>query len=198
MKLSRTKNIFQSLFKLLSSKVNENEFTDFDKLWSLFIFFLLFIGANHSAKAQDSLVGGTLEENQVWSNTYTYIVYKDLRIPEGIKLTIEPGVTIKVNQGRGIYVLGGTLTIDGLTVEKIDSVYFVANHTDRSQDWKWNGISFTGCSGSTLNYLSYVNIVDAEIAVDIYNSEQIIIKNSSLLDNQNIGVRIFNSKNFIK
>lgn len=143
--------------------------------------------------SQDSLVGGTLSENTTWTNDYTYIVYKDLRIPKGITLKIEPGVTVKINQGRGIYVLEGNLAVSGKSGEGIDSIFFVANYTDRSQLWKWKGISFTGSGDGKLNYFEYVNIIDAEIAIDIFDSDSIRVENCSLLNNQNIGVRIFNS-----
>lgn len=145
--------------------------------------------------AQDSLVGGTLEQDEIWTKDYTYIIYKDLRIPEGITLTVMPGVTVKINQGRGIYILGGNMIVDGNHGGEVDSVFLIANHTERSQSWKWKGISFTGNGNELQNYFSYVNIFDAEIAIDIFGSDQVIIENCSLKDNQNIGVRIFSSKN---
>lgn len=145
--------------------------------------------------AQDSLVGGTLEQDEIWTKEYTYIIYKDLRVPEGITLTILPGVTVKINQGRGIYILGGNMVVDGNAGGEVDSINLIANYTDRSQSWKWKGISFTGNSSELQNYFSYVNIVDAEIALDIFGSDHVVIDNCSLKDNQNIGVRIFSSKN---
>jgi len=62
------------------------------------------------AMARDEIeVGGTLTQDEVWTNEHTYIVVQDLRIPDSVTLVIEAGVTGKVNQGRGIFVLGGYL-----------------------------------------------------------------------------------------
>jgi len=173
---------------------HDSSYRDNYKHWYLILTILVLSISGHSLIAQDSLVGGTLEEDQVWTNEYTYIVYKDIRIPEGITLSIQAGVTVKIDQGRGIFVLGGNMTVDGQHEEVIDSVNFMANHTSHRDGWKWKGISFTGVGGANMNYFSYANIVDAEIAFDIYNSEEVYIENSCILNNQNIGIRLFNSR----
>ena len=143
--------------------------------------------------ARDEIeVGGTLTQNEVWTNEHTYIVVQDLRIPDSVTLVIEAGVTVKVNQGRGIFVLGGNLRALG---QENDSVKFFANTGRGELDWKWKGISYTGSVGTDGNGLSYVHVSDAEIAVDMYNSEEIIIENSCFVKSQNIGVRLFNSRN---
>lgn len=148
-----------------------------------------------SVTAEDIFVGGQLEEDETWTKENTYIVFKDLRIPEGISLTIQAGVTVKIDQGRGIFVLGGTMTVDGRQGEMIDSVNFFANHVSRLDGWKWKGISYIGVSGEGLNKIAYAKIIDAEIAVGITASEEVIVENSSIIYNQHLGVRLLNSKN---
>ena len=147
-----------------------------------------------SVAAQDSLVGGALTENTEWTNDYTYIVFNDLRIPEGITLTIEAGVTVKIDQGRGIFVLGGNMTVDGQQDDIIDSVKFIPNHLSRLDGWKWKGISFIGAGGTGLNGISFTSIEDAEIAVEIIESEKLIIEDCRIENNQNLGIRLVNSK----
>ncbi len=158
----------------------------------ILLVFIISIGSNSAA--EEILVGGTLTEDEVWTNENVYIVYKDLRIPAGINLSIQAGVTVKIDQGRGILVLGGNLLVNGLQNDEIDSVNFLANHVDLRDGWKWKGISYTGVTGSELNKISYANITDAEIAIDIYNSQQIQVENTCILNSQNIGIRLYNSK----
>jgi len=143
--------------------------------------------------AQDEIeVGGTLTENEVWTKEHIYIVNKDLRIPDTVTLVIQEGVTVKIDQGRGIFVLGGNLFVQGL---ENDSVIFKANYARGEKDWYWKGISYTGVSGIGENSMAYAKLFNAEIAIDSYNSEDITINNSSFFSSQNIGVRLFNSRN---
>ena len=143
--------------------------------------------------AQDEIqVGGTLTENEVWTKEHIYIVFNDLRIPDTVTLFIQAGVQVKVDQGRGIFVLGGNLFVEG---QENDSVTFRANYTRDERDWFWKGISYTGVGGIGENSISYTKIINAEIAIDSYNSEDIVIQNSSIFGSQNIGVRLFNSRN---
>jgi len=156
--------------------------------------FLIFIAV--SGMADEIYVGGTMEQDEVWTKNNTYIVFQDLRIPQNITLTIEPGVDVKINQGRGIQVYGG-LIADGKLESSIDSIRFSANHTSRSKDWKWKGIIFIGVSEASNNIMSYVNITDAEVGIDIYISDHISIKNTSIFNSQQLGIRISNSNSII-
>ena len=157
--------------------------------------FLIFITA--SGIADEIYVGGTMEQDEVWTKNNTYIVFQDLRIPQNITLTIEPGVEVKINQGRGILVLKGSLVVDGEQNEIVDSINFSANYTSRFLDWKWKGIIFIGVSETNSNILSYANITDAEVGIDIYISDHISIKNTSILNSQQLGIRISNSSSIV-
>ncbi len=178
----------KSLYQIFGLNIGDNRV--FRILFTI-IFFLWFASY---VSAEEILVGGTLAEDEIWTNENVYVVYKDLRIPAGITLTIQSGVTVKVDQGRGILVLGGNLMVNGRQNNEIDSVNFLPNHVELRDGWKWKGISYTGVSGSELNKISYANITDAEIAIDIYNSQQVRIENTCILNNQNIGARLYNSK----
>ncbi len=147
------------------------------------------------AAAQDEIqVGGTLTEDAVWTKDHIYIVVSDLRIIQNVTLTIEPGVQIKVNQGRGIFVIKGNLLADGTLEDgSVDSIHFNANYTERDQRWKWKGLIFISISEAQNNILSYVSIKDAEVGLDIYVSDHFAVKNTSILNSQQLGIRISNS-----
>ena len=163
----------------------------FRRFW--FGLFLMTVVAGMKLSAQDEIqVGGTLTENEVWTPDHIYIVYKDLRIPDTVTLIIQAGVTVKVDQGRGVFVLGGNLYAEG---NENDSVIFRANYTREEKDWYWKGINYTGVGDVGENSIYYTKIIDAETGIDSYNSEDVVIKNSTFLNSQNIGIRLFNSRN---
>ncbi len=91
----------------------------FLKIVLVSLFFISFGSAN----AEDILVGGLLNEDQTWTKEFTYIVYKDLRIPEGVTLNVQAGVTIKIDQGRGIFILGGNMIVDGQAMRQSPSFF---------------------------------------------------------------------------
>ncbi|MDD5093236.1 MAG: hypothetical protein PHV74_02510 [Dehalococcoidia bacterium] len=63
-------------------------------------------------------VGGVIAEDTVWTTEFSpYRVQETVRIPSGITLTIEPGVTITASQVGTMFSLKGTLTAHG-TAEK--------------------------------------------------------------------------------
>ncbi|MEE4259736.1 MAG: right-handed parallel beta-helix repeat-containing protein [Bacteroidales bacterium] len=155
----------------------------------LFMFSVLFTS---NVIGEDIFVGGNLEQDEVWTSEHTYIVTQDLKIQRHVTLTIEPGVQVKINQGRGIFIYG-SLIADGQTGDDIDSIRFVANHQTRWQNWKWKGLIYIGVKETQENLLSYVSISNAETAIDIYVSENITIQHAHIYQNQMLGIAISNS-----
>ncbi|MCB2208357.1 MAG: right-handed parallel beta-helix repeat-containing protein [Bacteroidetes bacterium] len=145
---------------------------------------------------QDIYVGGNLEQDEVWTSDHTYIVTQDLKIQRHVTLTIEPGVQVKINQGRGIFIYG-SLIADGQADDNIDSINFVANHLNRWQNWKWKGLIYIGVKENQENILSYVNLSNAETAIDIYVSNNITIQHARIYQNQVLGIAISNSQSII-
>lgn len=135
-------------------------------------------------------VGDTMHESQTWTNEHTYVIYKDLIVPDGIHLTIEEGVVVKINYGWGIIVDKGVLRVNGT---QSDSVSFVPNRSHPSQVWKWKGIVIKNADAENVSYLGYAHIADAETAIEMENCWDVIIENSSMLNCQNLGVHIVNS-----
>ena len=75
-----------------------------------------FIDENRSIPNTDgNNIGGTLTENLTLSQG-TFILNEALIVPEGITLTLDPGVIIKANQGADVFVAitqGGRINANG-------------------------------------------------------------------------------------
>lgn len=83
-----------------------------------FIFFCCFV-PDKSAKA-DTNVGGIISSNTVWSiNDSPYIITNTVQIPEGVTLTIEPGVTVTKQSEGDMFLLRGKLLAHGTADKKI-------------------------------------------------------------------------------
>ncbi len=141
-------------------------------------------------KADEIIVGGALTEDQVWTPDNTYIVDQDLRIGQNIFLRIQPGVTVKINQGRGILLNGGDLIVGDPTGANTDSVKFLGNYRGLGKGWKWKGITIERVSDENSVAFYYTSIRDAEIGLDILESYYIVVRNSTIAENQNLGIRI--------
>lgn len=153
----------------------------------LVILFLLVI-ANQSF-AEVIVVGGEMIDNETWTGDNIYEVQQDLLISNGVVLTIEPGVLVRVNYNRGIIIDNGSINVLGV---EGDSVNFIPNYNFPGEVWKWIGIVIKNCNSGVV--INYANITDAETAVLIEGSYNVKIKNSSLLNCQNgFGIQIVNS-----
>ncbi len=136
-------------------------------------------------------VGGTLTGTRFWSRDSIYIVYQDLKIADSAMLTVEPGTWVKVVQGRGILVNG--ILRSGSPDAPHDTTVFMSNSQKGTAAWRWKGITFQNCSHSDSSYILYTLIKDAEIAVELNNCNGIEISGCRIIQNQNSGIRLFNS-----
>lgn len=74
--------------------------------------FLTLTNGNAEAKPQTIEVGGTLTEDTVWTAVNSpYILTTTVLIPEGITLTVEPGVTVLGQSYGGIIVQGKIVAV---------------------------------------------------------------------------------------
>lgn len=136
------------------------------------------------------IVGGELEESQTWTSDNIYIVNQDLIVPSGITLTIQAGVLVKVNFGRGIFIENGSLEVYGT---QIDSVSFVPNYINVGEEWNWKGLSIKNNDAENITSINYARFIGAAIAIKLEDCNNVNIENSCLFDCRNLGVLIVNS-----
>lgn len=136
------------------------------------------------------IVGGELEESQTWTSDNIYIVNQDLIVPSGITLTIQAGVLVKINFGRGIFIENGSLEVFGT---QIDSVSFVPNYINVGEEWNWKGLAIKNNNAENITSINYTRFIDAAIAIKLEDCHNVNIENSYMYDSQNLGVLIVNS-----
>ena len=140
--------------------------------------------------SQIAYKGGILEESEHWTSDSIYVVYQDLIVPNGVNLSMGPGVVVKINYARGIIIDEGGLRVSGT---QSDSVTFMPNHSNPGQMWKWKGLVIKNAGIENESYLGFAQINDAETAVKLEDCRNVIIENSSMVNCQNLGVQIVNS-----
>jgi len=155
----------------------------------IFVVLLLLIIATQS-HSQIAYKGGVMQSSETWTNDSTYVVYSDLIIPDGVILTIQEGVLVKIQYPMGIIADSGIIRVNGT---ESDSVRFVPGHSNPGQFWKWEGIIIKNANIENENYIHYAQIIDAETAIKIEDSRNVVIENSSMQDCQNLGIHIVNS-----
>lgn len=115
--------------------------------------------------SSETEVNGTISANTTWSLANSpYIVVGDITVAAGVKLTIEPGVTVKLNDNKDIFVNGG-LFADG-TPNSI--IIFTAN-SDAPSPGFWGGIQFNESAIDSICILNHVIINyggDTGLAID--------------------------------
>jgi parallel beta-helix repeat protein len=120
-------------------------------------------------------VSGVISSSTTWSYSNSpYIVTDDILLNEGITLTIEPGVTIKILSDKEFQVKG-TLIAQGTSDSKIT---FTSNESSPSAgDWAYlkfydeaTDASFSGSSYSSGSIMEYCIVEYAETGLYIYQS----------------------------
>ena len=97
-----------------------------------------------------------------------YLVTGDVTIPNGITLTISPGVQVRFmqesdDQFSGFYINKSELIIDGSLVAigtETDSITFLS-HSDAPTDQDWGGFKCYEPNVVHLGYVSYRNAISA-------------------------------------
>jgi len=133
-------------------------------------------------------VGGTLTENETWTNDYTYIVTGDLLVPEGLELIIMPGVRVRFHPNTGLFVNLGMIKVLGSYEDLIDTVRF-----ESYEGQLWKGISIIAASGLNNNIIDHVSIDRADIGIDIRSSTEVVISNSRIQNGTTNDLRLYNS-----
>jgi len=136
-------------------------------------------------------VCGNITSNTNWIAD-TVKLTCDVTVPAGIKLTISPG-TIVMAHGNYKLAVNGSLYVNGLPQNPVlmtinDTTGFYKTTT---QDGTWKGIDI-----STLDSVSikYCTIQYASSAVNAFNSNQILITNSNLINNKGYAINQHTAK----
>ena len=142
-------------------------------------------------------VGGTLTANTTWSsNQNPYIVVQNVIVPEGITLTILPGVILKFQQDSCIKVYG-ILIAQGT---ETNNILFTWNSTG----FRWSGIKLFNAytqlddQGNYLSgtIISYCRLEGTSFSISIEDRSRVLIEKCEL-DNSSIGIYLKNSSNNI-
>jgi predicted outer membrane repeat protein len=143
----------------------------------------------------DTEVGGPITSDTTWTAANSpYVVTESVEIVEGVTLTVEPGVTVKFESGRGLQV-DGDLVAQGV---EGSLVTFTSNQTDPAPG-DWGSITFTRTATTTMdakgNYISgsvlqycvveYAGL-DSHSAIDAYH---LLIDHCTVRDNDARGIR---------
>ena len=139
------------------------------KLINVFFFLISFLSFSQTD------VSGALSSDTTWSlSNSPFTVTGNILIPDGVTLTIEAGVTVKVNSG--LYIKNeGVLTAVGTSSDKIT----FQSSADSPAKSDWEGIRIRSTGGSVIdgsqNYTSgsqfkYVVIKHADIGLYIYDA----------------------------
>lgn len=134
-------------------------------------------------------VGGLYAQNQLWTSDNEYHVVDNVRILLGTELRIEAGTTIRFNQGRGLYIEGGKLIVEGTSQ---DTVRMMANHSP-GETWNWTGITISSVTQEGNVLIQYAHIRDALVGLRSVSGSELLIQNCHISNNRNIGISLFNS-----
>jgi parallel beta-helix repeat protein len=134
-------------------------------------------------------VGGVLTENATWSPEFIYVVTEDVIVSGSILLQIEPGTEVRFNQGRGLFVSGGRLIIDGTAEE---NVMLIPNHSG-GESWNWNGITISSISEPGNIIINHALINKAVIGIKANAGNHLEITNNAISGNLFVGISLFNS-----
>jgi parallel beta-helix repeat protein len=157
--------------------------------WMLSVVFFLFTGKVHSQETIE--VGGVLTGNTVWTKEFIYIVNEDVIVSPTVKLEIEAGVEVRFNQGRGLLVVGGQLSVNGTEEEMVK---MIPNHIG-VETWNWNGITISSIYQEGRIFINYSIIHKAVIGIRSNSGNHLVINNNTFLENRNVGISLINSSN---
>lgn len=83
-----------------------------------------------------NVIGGTLTEDLILETGVEYSLESALIVPEGITLTVNPGVVVKATTGSDVYIAilqGGTINAEGTSSSPI--IFTSATATPGAGDW---------------------------------------------------------------
>lgn len=147
----------------------------------------------------ENIYGSILKENVIWKDTI--VIERDILIPEGVVVKVEPGTKILVNRAETTrtepiflqpeteILIRGRLIAKGLEDKPIS---FISSEKEKTQK-DWGGLVL---DGGTIE-LSNVVVKHASTAITLINGD--INMSDTLIEDNNYGVVLFeNVKGFIQ
>ena len=149
---------------------------------SFFILGLFFFFSNSTAgpsivyrvktAEQATLVSGHIIQNTTWQlSSSPYVVNESIVVETGVFLTIEPGVTVKFDNGTGL-VVDGSLIAQGNSTQIIT---FTANSTETTVGY-WGGLDFRRVSTLAFDYAT-VEFADVGLSADTWPPKSLDVSN---------------------
>ncbi|MEW6104391.1 MAG: right-handed parallel beta-helix repeat-containing protein, partial [bacterium] len=127
----------------------------------------------------ETYVSGTITGDTTWNFSGSpYIATETVYVADGVKLTIDPGVTIRFATETSL-ICYGTLNAIGTA---IGTITFTSSQTTPMAG-DWNGIKLSG-SGANGSQIKYCDIGYAKQAVYLKNTLGIVITNNFIHDNK--------------
>ncbi len=146
-----------------------------------------------TASAGTVIPGGSITSDETWTLAGSpYWVQDAITVEEGVTLTIEPGVWVKVRKDFGMHLhIKGNLTAIGTPSQRI---HFTSNESSpASKDWGNVWIYSTGNA-----VIDYCNITYGNHGVAVFYASNVSVTNSNFIFNE-VGIDLRNAtKNLIK
>jgi len=131
--------------------------------------------------APDTVQNGEIISDTVWTTQMSPIIVKgDVTVKAGVKLTIEPGVTVRLSahdmQAGGGFtqkseiIVKGTLKAEG---DAVNPILFISNERYNNAG-DWGGIRFESASGGSNNTLKYCKIMHSSIGIYLKNTNAVL------------------------
>ncbi|MGE5327889.1 MAG: DUF6531 domain-containing protein, partial [Deltaproteobacteria bacterium] len=191
-------------------------------LRKLFVLMVVVVGTFFGAGgAYATNVSGTISQDTTWTSANSpYIVVGDVTVAQGVTLTVEPGVVVKVQPSRSISVSGildtiGTSENPIIFTTVYDPAYGGSGLSDYSYRWQCIYVGNTGefnASNITVKYAGYyassytpaiqnngkLNI-EYSVVSDSYGqgiktntSQRVIINGNTITNNRYDGIYVYN------
>lgn len=161
---------------------NNNEYAPSNESWG------------ETPLAPDTVQNGEIISDTIWSKAMSPIIVKgDVTVKAGVKLTIDPGVTVRLSahdmQAGGGFtqkseiIVKGTLKAEG---DAVNPILFISNERYNNAG-DWGGIRFESASGGTNNTLKYCKIMHSSIGIYLKNTNA-ILENLQISHTLNYGI----------
>ncbi len=142
----------------------------------------------------DAFQNGEIISDTIWTNAMSPVVVKgDVTVKSGVKLVIDPGVTVRLSandmQAGGGFTQKSEIIVKGTLVAEGDVLHpisFISNERYNNAG-DWGGIRFENASGGSNNTMKYCKIMHSSIGIYLKNTNA-ILENLQISHTLNYGI----------